>query len=145
MNEQQKRRARAAVRHALDRGILIRPQACQGCGKNPLRGSDGRSCLHGHHHRGYDRPLDVEWLCPTCHFKVDRPLGGEKNGNAKLTQAQVDDIRRRYKRGKGRYQYEGSAKRLAREFGLSDRTIRRIITGETWDAALTEGKAHADG
>lgn len=44
---------------AVANGQVIKAQACEQCGK--------RGRLHGHHHRGYEHPLDVIWLCPSCH------------------------------------------------------------------------------
>ena len=44
---------------AVETGRVIKAQACEQCGK--------AGHLHGHHHRGYEHPLDVVWLCPSCH------------------------------------------------------------------------------
>jgi hypothetical protein len=38
---------------------------CAVCGEFPV---------HGHHHRGYDDPLDVVWLCPDHHREEHRKL-----------------------------------------------------------------------
>lgn len=46
-------------RKALKAGILVRPTSCQECGKA------GR--VDAHHHNGYDKPLEVLWLCAQCH------------------------------------------------------------------------------
>lgn len=54
----EKRSAHNAVYRALKRGDLTRPDACEGC---------GRSCKPQAHHDDYTKPLDVRWLCPTCH------------------------------------------------------------------------------
>jgi hypothetical protein len=55
------RRAYAAVNRAVKAGKLKKPTACQTCNRN---------CKHvrlsGHHHRGYDFPLDVWWICQRC-------------------------------------------------------------------------------
>ena len=51
---------------------------------------------------------------------------GERAPNAKLTQSQVDDIRKRYAAG-GVYQRE-----LAEEYGVNDPEISRIITHKRW-------------
>lgn len=47
------------------------PKNCQKCGCVP-KCRDGRRAIQGHHHRGYDRPLDVVWLCARCHYREDR-------------------------------------------------------------------------
>lgn len=53
-----KLRARNRVKAALDRGILTRPIACGDCRRpGPVDA----------HHEDYGKPLDVEWLCRTCH------------------------------------------------------------------------------
>lgn len=59
--------AQLMVRGAVACGQLSKPERCEGCGKQvpPTR-------LHGHHHRGYDHPLEVQWLCSKCHGKAHR-------------------------------------------------------------------------
>ena len=52
--------AQQEVRKAVRRGELERPDNCEVCG------TGGR--LHAHHH-DYDKPLEVEWLCPPCHIE----------------------------------------------------------------------------
>ena len=54
-----------AVDAALRCGVLIRPQVCSGCGC-----PDTEHRIEAHHH-DYTKPLDVIWLCPTCHDRVD--------------------------------------------------------------------------
>lgn len=53
--------AHEAVRKAIRKGLLIKPDLCEGCG---VRGE-----LHGHHN-SYEQPLVVQWLCRICHKKV---------------------------------------------------------------------------
>ena|ERR1044071_5333977 len=60
-------RAHAAVWRAVKRGKLSKPESCENC-KKPVP----RAKLHGHHYKGYDHPLDVQWLCALCHVKIDR-------------------------------------------------------------------------
>ncbi len=50
--------AHALVSLALSRGELIR-QPCETCGEQKAVA----------HHDDYERPLDVRWLCASCHMK----------------------------------------------------------------------------
>lgn len=50
--------ARYRLRYEVRCGRIVKPSACSSCG------TDG--AVHGHH-EDYGRPLDVEWLCRTCH------------------------------------------------------------------------------
>ena len=53
--------ARRLVREALKSGKLIKPIHCEACGKElPLHA----------HHTDYDKPLEVTWLCQSCHVKL---------------------------------------------------------------------------
>jgi len=52
-------RAHGLLNRAVQRGKVKKPDRCQLCGES------GR--LHGHHWKGYAHPLDVIWLCPSCH------------------------------------------------------------------------------
>lgn len=57
----EKAEARRLVRMAINNGSIIRPFMCSNC--QTLCKPDG------HHHKGYDSPLEVTWLCQTCHRK----------------------------------------------------------------------------
>ena len=61
-NEKSKRKktARAKVYEAIRLGLLIRPELCAVCGKK------GKIDAH---HKDYNKPLEVIWLCKTCHGK----------------------------------------------------------------------------
>jgi ribosomal protein S27AE len=48
----------SAVARAIREGVLVRPDACSSCG--------ARGRIHGHHD-DYAKPLDVRWLCASCH------------------------------------------------------------------------------
>ncbi len=54
-------RANAAVFQALKSGALVRPEACERCYS---------LCKPVGHHADYDKPLEVEWLCRTCHTRL---------------------------------------------------------------------------
>lgn len=59
---QQARRAHQEVMKAVARGRLIRPDDCEACGYV------GRATRDIHaHHDDYSKPLDVRWLCSSCH------------------------------------------------------------------------------
>lgn len=58
----EKSAARSIVGNALKVGKLLRPRKCSECGK--------RCKPQAHHASGYDKPLDVVWLCRDCHMSV---------------------------------------------------------------------------
>jgi hypothetical protein len=69
-------RARAKVRRAVRAGTLIRPASCEQCGAVP-------KCVLAHHVT-YSRPLDVLWLCPSCHLRAHpRPPRQPRPGSAR--------------------------------------------------------------
>lgn len=56
-----------ATKKALMDGIIQR-QPCFACGATaPMRVYSGRKDLMHLHHKSYDDPLAVVWLCPRCH------------------------------------------------------------------------------
>ena len=58
-----KRQSREQFSQAIRAGEIRRPTRCEGCGDvGPVDG----------HHHDYNRPLYVEWLCPSCHRDVHR-------------------------------------------------------------------------
>ena len=59
----EKARAHAAVTRALRSGRLTRPKNCEACGNE--------GAIHAHH-EDYERQLDVQWLCPSCHKCLHR-------------------------------------------------------------------------
>ncbi len=56
-----KKRAHSQLRRAILSGAVTKPKTCQRCGTQPTPKD-----LHGHHH-DYGKPLDVEWICTSCH------------------------------------------------------------------------------
>lgn len=92
-NSPAKRNAYRKVHAALKSGILVRPESCQICGAIPRKGKDGRSLIQGHHHKGYEFPLDVQWMCVSCHSDHTPRAVGESNPRAKLSDADVAKIR----------------------------------------------------
>ena len=59
-------------------------------------------------------------------YLVDR--AGPDHPNAKLTKEAAQAIRRRYKP----YCSLNGSRALGREFGVDSTTVRRVISGETW-------------
>lgn len=54
----EKQTARVALKAALNKGFMVRPDTCSVC-NTPCK-------PHGHHD-DYTKPLDVRWLCVSCH------------------------------------------------------------------------------
>lgn len=124
--------ARVELRRALRSGKVVRPATCEHCGITPAPMKDGRSAIQGHHH-DYAKPLDVQWLCYSCHRAVTpvsrishKGIRGSQNSQAKLTEAKVLEIRARYSRN---FVTQPS---LAAEYGVSVKTIERILKRERW-------------
>ena len=53
--------AQNKAKRAVKRGVLIRPNHCDYC-------HESRRVLG--HHRDYSQPLEVDWLCYSCHKRV---------------------------------------------------------------------------
>lgn len=62
--------ARNKVKTAVRNGTLVRPSKCGECGA-----AAGRIDAH---HPDYNKPLEVEWLCPSCHGKKHTKINNEK-------------------------------------------------------------------
>jgi hypothetical protein len=106
--------------HEWVRKNLPRPELCKRCNKNKSREVSNNGT--------YDRNLDSwEWLCRSCHIRKDgRDHAKEKNGAAKLTEKQVEEIRNKYD---GKW---GSLTRLGKEYGVAGWTISQIISHKIW-------------
>ena len=50
--------AQRKIKNELKRGRMIRPKQCEKCLKD---------CKPDGHHRDYNKPLEVMWLCKICH------------------------------------------------------------------------------
>src|SRR3990167_6017113 len=68
-NDRLKYRARHSVHRAVRRGKVGMAQQCETCGL--------ATKLHAHHYMGYERPLDVCWLCEKCHKVAHRKYARE--------------------------------------------------------------------
>lgn len=60
--------AHSDVHRAVERGVLVRPTSCEKCGR--------AVSLHAHH-EDYTKPLDVQWLCRSCHLRRHSQLARE--------------------------------------------------------------------
>ncbi len=61
----EKRKAIQVVNSAIRAGKFHRPDFCESCfQENFVQG----------HHPDYDKPLEVDWLCPECHRKLHKEL-----------------------------------------------------------------------
>lgn len=85
----------ALVQEAEYNGILVRPLLCETC-------NEQKTLIR--HHRDYDKPLEVTWLCQSCHRKehcANKELR-DPNNNRKSVQfgqtlwEQIGDATRRY-------------------------------------------------
>ena len=56
-------KAHNLVNNGIRDGVLIKPNNCESC--------NGDSRIHGHH-CDYNKPLDVMWLCESCHLAWHR-------------------------------------------------------------------------
>lgn len=135
----EKQRAYRIVQAAHRAGTITRPSNCTRCGELDRKVLTGVHSIQGHHHRGYDRALDLEWLCPKCHASetaIDGRLGasvfGERNGAARLTQSQVDEIRNS----------PNGCRILGRRYGVDKKTIQRIRNGLRWPEDRREDHAN---
>lgn len=54
----EKNKARKKIRTCIRNGSIVRPEVCSRCGKK------GKIEAH---HKDYNKPLDVVWLCRKCH------------------------------------------------------------------------------
>jgi hypothetical protein len=89
-------KAHDITEHAIETGRLIRPELCDACGESGIAFSDGRASIQAHH-CDYNKPLDVLWLCKSCHhdwhcrFKPIPVGGGDASGSPDVL-APVDVI-----------------------------------------------------
>ncbi len=60
--------AHNGLKRALREGSIAKPSTCERCDRDL---SDDLARLQGHH-ADYSKPLDVEWLCASCHAQHHR-------------------------------------------------------------------------
>lgn len=117
-------RARKFFNYQILSGKILRPNNCSVCGIENKTNSRGSHTLQAHHHRGYDYPLAIIWLCSKCHTRADGNYG-ETAGNAKLTEKKVQEIRCLYAEGE-------FITSIAPKFNVGTSTIWEIVSRQTW-------------
>lgn len=58
MAHREEHNARARAKYAVKTGVLVRPSACEFC---------KCECKPQAHHKDYSKPLEVIWICASCH------------------------------------------------------------------------------
>ena len=122
-NNPAKRKAHRLLRAAVISGEIVKPEKCITCAATKP--------LVAHHH-DYSKPLDVHWICRSCHAKehgiavgVKKNFAkGEAHGSAKLNAVVVGEIRAQLG--------QVSIRELARYYGVSEKLVRLIKNGEIW-------------
>lgn len=95
---------------------------------------DGMLACHGINGKRNNSINNLYWGSPSRNSGLDKirdgtMQNGEKNGFAKLTEAQVREIKRLY----SSYGKNGlTQQELAKKFNISDTTIYQIVRGITW-------------
>jgi hypothetical protein len=117
-------RARKFFNYQIISGKIDRPNNCSACGMENKINSRGSHSVQAHHHRGYDYPLDVIWLCQRCHTKADGNYG-ETAVKAKLTGNEALEIRRLYAAGE-------FITSIAPKFNIGTSAVWEIISRQTW-------------
>ncbi|MCP4742461.1 MAG: hypothetical protein GY871_09610 [Actinomycetales bacterium] len=111
----------AGNQHALIRAMF------EGLARPP----EGLHAAHGEcHRRGCVNPHHVTFkTCAQNHHDKLRDgthQGGERNGGAKITDAERDKIQQLYATG------QHTQRELSRQFGITDARVRQIVNAPTW-------------
>lgn len=72
----EKTQCHTVMNNALRNGKVIKSQSCQSCGTTEAK-------IHGHH-PDYSKPLEVMWLCASCHarqHRIEREVVRKHNAN----------------------------------------------------------------
>jgi ribosomal protein S27AE len=107
-------KAKALFRRAMRDGRLVRPTTCERCGKGGL--------IQGHHD-DYNKPLDVRWLCASCHA-YEHGFGKGNAGTHPPRQVQIEILKRVNIKGRARFMDNTAARNLRNAF------VRKV-TAET--------------
>lgn len=120
-----KRKAHRVLARAVKNKHIIKPDACNRCCKPGQLNA---------HHSDYSKPLDVIWVCRSCHAWIhggvcvgvakNRPRG-EAHPKAKLNGKQVLEIYVAVSQGE-------SKRATARKYEVSEGLVRQICVGKIW-------------
>jgi hypothetical protein len=69
-----KRKAQGIVSSAIQKGDLLRPEICSNCKQAP-------KSIQAHH-EDYEKPLDIIWLCATCHSARHKEINAMRRSEA---------------------------------------------------------------
>jgi hypothetical protein len=94
-------------------------------GKCVLHSCDVRSCIEGSHLSAGTRKENTQDMFSKGRARKAR---GQSHGLAKLTQAQAEEIRLRYRP----YDRSNSSCALAREYQVTQSTVWAVLCGQTW-------------
>ena len=61
-----KAKARHILSNAIRDGKIVRAKSCSLCGRD--------DCVIEGHHSDYNNPLDVLWVCKSCHWEIHKLL-----------------------------------------------------------------------
>ena len=64
-----KEKARAKLKWAIDKGEVVVPEKCQKCNRIPRPFKTKRRPLRADHYKGYDYPLEIQFICVDCDGK----------------------------------------------------------------------------
>lgn len=112
--------ARRVVEAAVKAGVLSKPGSCSKCGKT--------SCRIEAHHEDHARPLDVTWLCVSCHRKRDAEIRREKGEIAPKRKSRKlsDDMIREIRAS------DLSYSQLRKKYGVAIGTLQKIKHCQTY-------------
>lgn len=91
-----KRKARAELNKAVQKGQIERPKACPVCQES----AETVGTIEGHHH-DYAQPLNVTWACRKCHGRLDAEAVREANAKQTRNMARTEG------EGEGEREVEG--------------------------------------
>ena len=122
------------LQEAVRMGIVVKPDTCEMCHQQLPKNK-----IHGHH-EDYSKPLEVKWVCSSCHARITnkdyiKRFGipkygstiGDKNGFSKLTVEDVREIRRLLK------PEPLTLREIGQMYGVAMTTIWRIKKGVDWN------------